>query len=455
MKLSSLMGLLLLSQFGLMPCAAQMKALSIGDTVPNIMIENIVNYKTKTTSLAAFKGKLLILDFWATWCTPCIAAFPSMDSLQKKFKDKIQFLPVTYQDEKHVSDFLQKMRNVKHFLLASAVEDTVLQKLFPYATLPHYVWINDKGIVVAITGKAEITTENIRGMLSYKEPSLRLKRESFRAINTDSAIFYENYIICNLSDSTYKTDRLKKNNFFFHSIMTGSIPDVHGYMSFAPGRFSVVNCSVLLMLRNYYGIMKKYGRDISTFFAKGRTIMDIKDTMLTYRINGNKLSESHNAQAMMDWGEKYAVCYELIVPDSTSEDRKNEIIKQDFDRYLGDIYQITFGIEQRNVAAMVLRKIITEDKLSSKGGRPVDDCNLYSIKLKNIPFQQFVNRLSEFNRDNLPIADSVNYPGNIDIELDCKINDYKTLSIELRKYGLALKIEEKVMDVLVLREKAK
>ena len=39
------------------------------------------------TSLEAFKGKVVVLNLWATWCAPCREEMPSLDRLQARFKD--------------------------------------------------------------------------------------------------------------------------------------------------------------------------------------------------------------------------------------------------------------------------------------------------------------------------------------------------------------------------------
>ena len=42
----------------------------------------------RKVSLSAFKGKVIILDFWATWCVPCKAEIPGFIELQKKYGDR-------------------------------------------------------------------------------------------------------------------------------------------------------------------------------------------------------------------------------------------------------------------------------------------------------------------------------------------------------------------------------
>ena len=76
------------------------KALTIGDTVPDITITNVYNYPASTIHLSDLKGKLVILDFWSTWCGACIEAFPKMEKLQKEFGDQLQVILVnTYEGD--------------------------------------------------------------------------------------------------------------------------------------------------------------------------------------------------------------------------------------------------------------------------------------------------------------------------------------------------------------------
>lgn len=53
-------------------------------------------------------GKVVVVDFWATWCTPCIAAFPTLNNLHRDFAGKdVEFFSVTYEPAPHVQEFLK------------------------------------------------------------------------------------------------------------------------------------------------------------------------------------------------------------------------------------------------------------------------------------------------------------------------------------------------------------
>ena len=58
---------------------------------PNFSLKDI---NGKEVSLSSFRGKIVVLNFWATWCAPCLRDMPSLESFHKKYGDDVQVLGI-------------------------------------------------------------------------------------------------------------------------------------------------------------------------------------------------------------------------------------------------------------------------------------------------------------------------------------------------------------------------
>lgn len=63
-----------------------------GDKWPDLEFKEVMNYDRPTLRLSDFKGKALLVSLWAHFCLPCIEAFPLLDSMQERFKDRLQVI---------------------------------------------------------------------------------------------------------------------------------------------------------------------------------------------------------------------------------------------------------------------------------------------------------------------------------------------------------------------------
>jgi len=148
------------------------KGLKIGDNMPDAAITNILNSSYKKAKISDYKGKLILIDFWSTWCSSCIAGFPHLDSLQRESAGRIQVLLVNAKKEgdteRGVRIVLDRMKNWsdRPFKLPVVLQDTSLSRYFTFRTIPHCIWIGPNGRIIAITGKEEVTAANIAQALT-------------------------------------------------------------------------------------------------------------------------------------------------------------------------------------------------------------------------------------------------------------------------------------------------
>jgi len=96
--------LLLALIFALASCRISEPA-AIGTTAPDFTVSD----GQKTVTLSQFRGKPVLLNFWATWCPPCVEEVPSLVALQQQVGDKVTIVAVSMdQDEAAYKAFTAK-----------------------------------------------------------------------------------------------------------------------------------------------------------------------------------------------------------------------------------------------------------------------------------------------------------------------------------------------------------
>ena len=410
------------------------KPIKIRDKVPDVSVTGItgltVNGAAATSAhLSDFSGKLLIIDFWATWCAPCRQMVPVMDSLQKQFGSEIQFLPVTYQSEKIVVPILAQMRKNRPFNLPEVTGDVVLHNLFPHRSLPHFVWIDGTGTVVAITEEKEVTAANIQKALA--SPAFRIKEKRDTLVAYDSA--RPLLIAGNGGDGSA---------LLYHSILTGFLPGIAGGVSITPydpirgQSFSTRNAPFPWLCRLAYG---ENGR----VFPRSRTLLLTADSAkMDTRLTGDVYDQ------WLASGNGWS--YELVLPPALAANGF-AYIQQDLQR-LFPAYAVS--VEKQRTRCLALVRISAEDKLKSSGGELLVEIDPYAAKLHNAHLSQLMMRLERQYLQNspLPVVDATNYMGRVDLELSAKLWDVASLNEALEAYGLALKEKPAEVEMLVIRD---
>lgn len=398
-----------------------------GDKLPDITIHKLFNYPVKDTRLSAFRGKVLILDFWATWCSPCVAMMPRMDSLQKEFAGKIQFLPVSNQPEQVVTKFLKKLNAISPTNLPDVLEDTVLNKLFPHTYLPHYVWINAKGEIIAITEYNAVNRENIALAIAGEPIKAKLKEDHQLADGSKSLL--------SLTDSIGKS-------VIRHQLITTYQEDLPSEYQIFPedSTGKVIRASNLLMPDLFNLAL---GEE-KAYYGRNRTVYEVKDTAkIRLEISGDEAIEW-----MREGGHVFS--YEVRVPPHMG-DLAYKVMQQDLKDYF-KAYNVT--IEKRDTKCLALVRTSSVDKLKSKGGHSEAVFDGISGKLVNFPLQRLVSVLAQqyMSRSPYPIINQTGYTNWVDLQINARLSDVKAVNAELARYDLALKEVIVPLDMMVIRD---
>jgi peroxiredoxin len=121
---------------------------AVGKEAPEFILPDT---KGKMVSLSSFKGKYILLDFWASWCGPCRQESPTVVKAYQKFKgDKFDILSVSLDDdkEKWLNAIAKDHLTWTHVSDLKAWESSVV-RLYQVEGIPATFLLDPKGVVIA------------------------------------------------------------------------------------------------------------------------------------------------------------------------------------------------------------------------------------------------------------------------------------------------------------------
>ena len=405
--------------------------LKIGDKIPDELwdmyfpVISSASEQEQYLSLGDFKDKLIILDFWATWCSSCIPSMNKLNELHVALKENLLVVPITSQPKDKVIPTLK----AKGWSFSSVYDDDFLNKAFPHLSLPYQVWIY-KGKVFSTPVAAYATKENIQAVLSGKTVDLveNVERVDF---NKDEQFF-------NVNGSPETTILWSR-----------------GFTSYIPGLSSSMNRPTKYSIHFYnvapIELYKAAFADEFEYFERFNNLQFNLQEQLLHKVI---LPPSMEFKGVFDadvkflnWRQNNVYCYSASFSPSITNKKANELFREDLNAFFGNHLGITGKVKIIERKSLVLVHANHQGKPPSRGS-VVDDKRVDKITYREFLYKFLVaNRLSD-----VPIINEV---GEGKGKLIYPLTDYTNLvevTSQLQAIGMDLIEEVRAVKTLVFSE---
>lgn len=121
--------------------ASAPEAASSGSSAPGFTLTDLAG---KTVSLADFKGKVVLIDFWATWCPPCRESIPAVEKVYKDYQGRdVQILGLNLDEDSSVVPAFVKQFDMQYPVLLAGQSDAARE--YGVRGIPAFYVIDKKG----------------------------------------------------------------------------------------------------------------------------------------------------------------------------------------------------------------------------------------------------------------------------------------------------------------------
>lgn len=378
---------------GLLLCSWMLKAQDIGSTLPSFR------------ELPTPANGLLIIDFFATTCSNCVAAIPKLNKLQQQYGDRLKIVLVSEESKERVSTFFARNEFAKDNRLPLITDDTTLSGYFKHQTLPHVVWVKENQ-VVAITDGEFVQQSYIQDVLEGNIPAMPVK-------NDYPAFDYSKPLNSNLEQQAN------------YSVL-------QGYREGASLKYGRDSMTAQRSIREYMINVPVTAAFLYAQMAT-RKLPYMKQTRMVFEnVPKERFIRQQKDLPMALWERKYAISYESVLPDSLSEQARMKVIMADLNLKLG----LHMRIENRSIPCWVVDSAVTPVIAFSP------DSTWSKTRLSDFLFQLDIR-----SPDSPPVINRAD--GNKQVWVR-KWKDLESLKEIMRLNGLRLTETDEVTEVLVI-----
>ena len=378
---------------------SQTDAPMLGKVCPEFSMSIITAKGTeKNIALSQLRGKIVILEFWATYCAPCIPPLKHFNRLQAQFGDAVKFIAISGENRDKIDAFIAKKGNAN--LTYSMDWGHKLNDMFYHHFIPHTVVIDQDGVVRAFCSPDEIDEIVIMNLINREPVNFTMKHEYKETSYSQSTAVLQNYgepiVVKKTANQTYKVEL---------SNYREGLPTEFIIESSTEHKF--INCPLTLI----YQILHNQ--------KPNRVLLEVND-------KSKYSSENNNLY-----------CLELNVPEYTGKNIREVGLQQ-----LEALFPLKSKIEVRSQKVFSIQKSNLQNVIST-----VDSTIIIQ---KGLTIKDLVNYLESNPQlvNNLPVINESGLEDNTIVDLDWFQNSPD--SIENRLRTLSLHGEEKMADISCL-----
>jgi uncharacterized protein (TIGR03435 family) len=143
---------------------------------PALAVETVIHGpEPADLSWPALSGQAVVLEFWATWCGPCVDAIPEWNELVDTFADEpVRFIAVSDDDQALLRKFLEK-KPIHGWVTIDS--DRSMFEAYDVHGIPHTFLIDSRGRIRASTHPQSLSEHVIRDLLAGKTPDVPVKKK--------------------------------------------------------------------------------------------------------------------------------------------------------------------------------------------------------------------------------------------------------------------------------------
>ncbi|HSU50551.1 MAG TPA: redoxin domain-containing protein [Segetibacter sp.] len=391
----------------------------INQLCPDFLFDTLINYKKEKLAISDLKGKFVIIDFWGTFCVPCINDIPKIEQLQKRYGDTMQILMVATDGLERATQFYKtRVKANKPMQLPCAINRRSVN-YFQVKEVSTYVWIDDQGIIKAITDDSQITEKNVADFVNRKNVVFRQKEKEVK-------IDFKKYMAAVASE-------MDSSSVLYNSTLTKHLKGVRSsYFPMVKGRTRVYVTN--MPASKFYQIA--FG-DSTGAVPFNRTVIE--------SAHPEKIECPENEDFEV-WKVNNTYCYELTVPKEKQKDILN-IMQEELKRLFG----LNVFREYRTQKCLILKKEKEPRFFADSNTTPKMAMSVGGVTVKNHPFSTLAELIQHYLQRKI-VLDETGITGKIDVVLQVQMNDEDAVNAALKQYGLSLRYENRQVLMLVIKD---